>query len=37
MWDRQIATDLGSEKLEKLITKAEANIVTKQVKKIDFE
>ena len=34
-WDRQIETDLVSGKLDKLIAKAEADIVANRVKNLD--
>lgn len=35
MWDRQIETDLVSGKLDKLITKAEADIAANRVRDLD--
>jgi hypothetical protein len=35
MWDRQIEVDLASGKLDKLITKAEADIAANRVKDLD--
>jgi hypothetical protein len=35
MWDKQIETDLKSGKLDKLIAKAEADIVANRIRDID--